>query len=702
MSGFPHKAPDIEAWLDQCLEVEFSFLKTASVAARLEGLTPSHRNFILDWAARVASTNIQLAWRFIQAILPRIGSIDFAAAEDWALSAMARYDQYGLHQALAAIEELPLFLDQAEARRHGVLLQDHQGVLMHFLQGLSGREMDLKQDQHLWTDTGSIYLPPVVAFANDPAENFQACKCMLAFAWAAVRFGQFRAIDDILSLDEQRRRRFLALESVRLGACLERELPGLYRRYDELRRGLDQLPADPAWHDYTSKLRAETASVADSLALVQNWPAALTVPVADFCQGQLHAEQAARVMAGRMDRESRELRRILRRILTEQEQKTGADARRQFSSPDGKQGTRDNTDSSDISIQLELDGRPVPLPQDTVRLLQSIVIDHGRIPPQYLEAAGDGSYDSDDSPDDEPDDVWQGTYHERGAFLYDEWDYRRRHYRKDWCAVREISLDPRYDGFAAQVLNRYSGLVRHLHRSFEALREEDRVLKRQAEGEGVDVDAMVEALADSLDGREMSERLYTRLQRSERNTAVCFMIDMSGSTRGWVNTAEREALVLLAEALETLGDRYAIYGFSGMARKRCEIYAIKTFDEAYTDEVRGRISAIEAKDYTRMGFAIRHLSMRLNEVDARTRLLICISDGKPDDYDSYRGQYGIEDTRRALIEARYSGIHPYCITIDRDAGEYLSYMYGPAAYTVIDEVHKLPLKVSDIYRRLSC
>ena len=103
-----------------------------------------------------------------------------------------------------------------------------------------------------------------------------------------------------------------------------------------------------------------------------------------------------------------------------------------------------------------------------------------------------------------------------------------------------------------------------------------------------------------------------------------------------------------------------------------------------------------------MGFAIRHLTDLLNEVEARTKLLITLSDGKPDDYhDGYRGQYGIEDTRMALIEAKRSGIHPFCITIDEKARDYLPHMYGAVNYTVVDDVGKLPFKVADIYRRLT-
>jgi nitric oxide reductase NorD protein len=138
-----------------------------------------------------------------------------------------------------------------------------------------------------------------------------------------------------------------------------------------------------------------------------------------------------------------------------------------------------------------------------------------------------------------------------------------------------------------------------------------------------------------------------------------------------------------------------------MTRKRCELYRVKRFDEDYSEDIKARISGIRPKDYTRMGVTIRHLTMLLNEVEARTKLLITLSDGKPDDYDTYRGAYGIEDTRMALIEAKRSGIHPFCITIDTEARDYLPHMYGAVNYAVIDEVRKLPLKVSDIYRRLT-
>jgi nitric oxide reductase NorD protein len=361
----------------------------------------------------------------------------------------------------------------------------------------------------------------------------------------------------------------------------------------------------------------------------------------------------------------------------------------------------DNDTPDGFTFAITLDGKPIAPPDNVKGAMESILQDLGEIPDDYLVAAGDGAYNANTPAVSErdPGDVWKGIYHEEGAFHYNEWDHERQHYRKNWAVLRELEVRPQYDDFTSQTLKKYSGLVKELRRTFEALRGEDKLLKKQINGEDIDIDALVEAYADVKSGMEMTDRLFTKMHKLERDIAVMFMVDMSGSTKGWINEAEREAL--LCESLETLGDRYAIYGFSGMTRKRCELYRVKRFDDVYDDEVKARISGIKPQDYTRMGVTIRHLTRLLNEVEAKTKLLITLSDGKPDDYDSYRGTYGIEDTRQALIEAKRDGIHPFCLTIDTEARDYLPHMYGAVNYAVIDEVRKLPLKVSDIYRRLT-
>jgi nitric oxide reductase NorD protein len=333
---------------------------------------------------------------------------------------------------------------------------------------------------------------------------------------------------------------------------------------------------------------------------------------------------------------------------------------------------------ANLSMQVSIDGKLQQLPEHLKDLVGSILQDFGEIPDQHMERMELGEYSDDLLPQNGDNDANDAAdLSAEGAFSYREWDCVRNRFRE------------------------HRGLMKSIKKTFEAVLGESKLQRRQSDGDDIDLDAVIEAYADVANGREMSEYLYTRYRNQERNIAVMFMVDMSGSTLGWVNDAERESLVLLCEALELLGDRYAIYGFSGRTNKRCEVYKIKEFDQPYNLEVRQRISGIRPKAYTRMGVAIRHLGHLLHETRARTKLLITLSDGRPEDYGGYKGKYGIEDTRHALLESRQGGIHSFCITIDNEAQEYLPHMYGPANYAVIDEVQKLPYKVADIYRRLT-
>lgn len=150
--------------------------------------------------------------------------------------------------------------------------------------------------------------------------------------------------------------------------------------------------------------------------------------------------------------------------------------------------------------------------------------------------------------------------------------------------MRELSVKPGNLAFVHKTLRKYHKEVKQIYKSFEAVCGEDKLLKLQINGDDIDVDSVVEAWADAKMGMEMTERLYTQMNRVDRSIALMFMVNMSGSTKGWINEAERESLILLCEALEKLGDRYAIYGFSGWARRRCDNFIIKSFEDQYHDE----------------------------------------------------------------------------------------------------------------------
>lgn len=705
----PLSVEEILKRLDIYLDVEFTFYHNEKNAQILSSLPLTQQQYILEWVQRTASTHHELGYQFMVHIVDILNDIDAKTIEAWALHAMDSYDVNGLYPALEVIRNVNNFLQLSHEKEAGAVLEEESTVLLHFVHGLSGRKLKLEEAEQAYTDTETIFLPSLVAQLTSKKENFKLYKVMVAYCWAQARFGTYR-----LNLHEEAEKsghpeKFIALfhavETLRLEHCLARELPGLHRQLCEIKLQLDNQALDEQWELISEQLSHEDCTVKDTFNIVNEFLTKLE-PFNPYCyQGLLQPEITAKVMQARIEEEKQQLKNILRKLQDDLNEGKELDSLQQTQSNTKFElkDIKEHNSQQEFTMELTLDDQPIAPPDNAKNLMSSILQDLGDIPEEYLVAAGDGEYDPTfcEEKEEDPDEVWKGTYHEDGAFLYNEWDFKRQNYRKNWCAVREKMVKPIYDDFVNETMSKHGKLIKHLRKTFEAMRDENKLLRRQTNGDEIDIDAYVEALADAKDGSEMTDRLYMQMQRHERNIAVCFMVDMSGSTKGWINDAEREALILLCESLESLGDRYAIYGFSGMARKRCEIYTIKEFDDNYDEEVKARISGIEPKDYTRMGFAIRHLNKKLLDVEAKTRILITISDGKPDDYDSYRGEYGIEDTRRALVETRREGIHPYCITIDSEAKDYLPHMYGAAAYTVIDEVRELPLKVSDIYRRLT-
>ena len=707
----PLTAAELEAILDESLDPVLSSRRTAAaLARRLAEFERAQQDFVLRWVDIIAKTNAEMAYQFAARAPEAFRLMSAPTIEAWIIHAMDVYDKQGLYPGCAAFGQVQSFATAAAETDRSVALDEIHHVLELFIQGLAGRPLKIEAAEETGTDTATLFLPERLSGFAGRQDNFRLYKIMAAYLWAQTWYGTFRAPDKEPPLAEwlagfdapdTAARRFHALETTRLNACLARELPGLYRDMREIQRLAGDVHYPASWDAAIARLQEPGATVAESRV----WLTRLldTEVPNSFCyQGRLLAERAQQVMQDRIAREKKLFRQALGQIGDEAtHDRAGTETATTPASRRYRVETIPDPDHpGQFMFALSVDGQPIQPPADVRGLMGSIVQDLGHIPEDYLVAAGAGGYRQ-ATEEKRPEDVWKGTYHEEGAFLYNEWDHRRNHYRKHWCVLRELDVHPDSDPFVARTLRKYHGVLPALRRTFEALRGENKLLKKQMNGDDVDFDALVEAQADMKSGMELSERLFTKLHKFERDIAVMFMVDMSGSTKGWINDAEREALVLLCEALEILGDRYAIYGFSGMTRKRCELYRIKRFDETYGDEVRRRIAGIRPQDYTRMGVTIRHLTKLLNDVEARTKLLITLSDGKPDDYDGYRGEYGIEDTRMSLIEAKRAGIHPFCITIDEAARDYLPHMYGAVNWVLVDEVRKLPLKVSDIYRRLT-
>ncbi|HXX76698.1 MAG TPA: VWA domain-containing protein [Nitrospiraceae bacterium] len=293
------------------------------------------------------------------------------------------------------------------------------------------------------------------------------------------------------------------------------------------------------------------------------------------------------------------------------------------------------------------------------------------------------------------------------AIRYPEWDQDIHDYRLNWCRVVERAADERPDDVVAATLQTYGSVVSTLRRFFESLRPPG--LKRvagQVDGDDIDLDAAVRVSAERAAGAEESDRIYIRRDRKERDVATAFLVDVSGSTSRQLTggrrviDVEREGLVLLCEALEAVGDQYALYGYSGQGRGQVDFLVIKDFADRLGGQAASRLAGLTPLQQNRDGAAIRHATSKLLAREAKTKLLIIVSDGRPLD-DGYRDEYSLEDTKTALREAKRQGIHPFCITIDRDADTYLKRMYGDVQFTVIDRVESLPLRLPRIYQRLT-
>ena len=304
-------------------------------------------------------------------------------------------------------------------------------------------------------------------------------------------------------------------------------------------------------------------------------------------------------------------------------------------------------------------------------------------------------------------------------FTYPEWDAYAGRYLPDFTRVRVLPAPARpSDHQHFRALARYGHVVSRMVRSLERMRSDGQTVTRRAvAGDDLDLDGCVDAMIDLRAGVEPSDRLFTDLRHPLRQVAVAFAIDLSGSTAvalppdpdapGTVRRVldlQRDAVSLVAQALDRTGDEYGIYGFSGSGRDDVRVSVVKDVAERRTRAVWRRLSGLEPDHTTRMGPAIRHLARRLQAVDAATKLLIVISDGRPFDID-YGQQYGDErilgyaagDTAKALDEARASGLHPYLITVDPDGDDYLAGACDPRGYHVIAEATDLPEALAELY-----
>ena len=291
------------------------------------------------------------------------------------------------------------------------------------------------------------------------------------------------------------------------------------------------------------------------------------------------------------------------------------------------------------------------------------------------------------------------------GILLPEWHYRKQQLQPAHCRLQMMLARQAEPCELPLALRR---TARRLRNQFQALTTQRTRLRAQVSGSDLDLDACVRYAAEKSSGVPLAEPgLYIDSRNQQRDLACLLLADLSLSTDAWINNSARvidvirDSLYLFGEALAATGDRFALYGFSSVRRDKVRYHLLKGFDERYNNEIRGRLAAMKPGFYTRMGAAIRHSAAILSKQKSSRRLLLIITDGKPNDLDKYEGRYGIEDTRVAITEARRLGLTPFCVTIDQKAGDYLPHLFGASGFVVVRNAAMLPQVLPRLYVQLT-
>ena len=643
----------------------------------------------------------------------------------------------------------------------GVSLESVQGLLRLYVEGLTGRAVEIAPlavvpVESRIGDGRTIHLPSAVSEFGDEDLDFRLYKVLAAHAAGQIEFGtyqrdttdlraahgalaefydpanqderdsfaidpnllaetkshatalpkvetpveglDYRQILNLFPIPALARRIFGTLENGRIDHRLRRTYRGLARDLNLIREHLRNrrpkiidLPPTMVPFELLFQITMLGGALADAREFHRQVVAELETIVAEYLN------DADRTVADTLMATSR-VYALFESIALEH-------AEQQIEVPDQMDQDDENKTSQEMQSQRETDRQPQR--RDARELFNA------------WNAEAEGDFDELDGSE-----AWgEGEMPEQDleagevAFNYDEWDRELVDHRVGWCRVVEKKVKRGSRDFVDDTRERYKGVVSSIRHQFQLMKPENLTrITNELDGEDYDLNAVVDFFIDRRADGQQSERIYTKRLRRRRDVAVSFLLDQSSSTARTIGRhplqpythpgrriieIEKEGLVLMSEALEAVGDIYSINGFTSEGRRNVKFYVLKDFQEHYSDEVMRRIGGITYQNNTRLGAAIRHAAAKLERQEARTRLLIVLSDGRPYDHDYGDARYAREDTREALRQAKIAGITPFCITIDRESESELKDLYGEIGYTIIDDVLTLPERLPGIYRRLT-
>ncbi|MBX7218440.1 MAG: VWA domain-containing protein [Blastocatellia bacterium] len=693
---------------------------------------------VMDVVAEIGRYNVTSAIACFKASPQALQRASLDQFRIWALRGLELYPKdsrsaqayYGLESRTSR--------EALTGRDGGVSLEQVSQILRLYVEGLTGKSLTVSPltgipEQARISDGKTIYLPSLIADFPDEDTNFRLYKVLAAHSAGQLEFGTYvEDTPDLLAIQrelfdryrnaprkranvnysvvlkhfpqaELALRLFTTLENGRIDRQLRRAYRGIRRDLDFVgerlraeRPQLEKLPTDALWHE----ILFELALCGGTTAEVRRDYATIVVPLEEILLQYLDQPgatvgdtlQAVRQVYGLIEERS-------------QSQEPQAESANQDQNGEGQTTGAENspTETQPQSTSYKNQGQT---PNSAFDFWAS---DRQESPPPLEDVMASLSQDREANEQKlDPNDK---------AFFYDEWDRELNDYRLNWCRVIERRNPEGSRVFVEVARSRHGGMLSSIRRQFQMMKPESlRKIPRELDGEDFDFDALVDNVINRRTTGSVDERVYVRRLRRQRDVAVSFLLDMSSSTARTIGRfpnmpytrpgqriidIEKEGLVLMSEALEAVGDVYSIYGFTSEGRRNVMFYVIKDFNETYSEVTEKRIGGVTYQNNTRLGAALRHASARLSQQDARTKLLILLSDGRPYDHDYGDARYAREDVRVALRQAQVIGVTSFCITIDRESEKELQDLYGEVGYTIIDDVLSLPERLPGIYRRLT-
>ncbi|MFA5170509.1 MAG: nitric oxide reductase activation protein NorD [Sulfuriferula sp.] len=294
-------------------------------------------------------------------------------------------------------------------------------------------------------------------------------------------------------------------------------------------------------------------------------------------------------------------------------------------------------------------------------------------------------------------------------YHYSEWDYQIQLERPAWATVIEKRAKTGDMQIIDDIAAQHKRTIGRLKFLLDAMQPQGVTRIRKLEdGDEVDINAAIRSMIDIRMNLQPDTRIMMRSVRKVRDISVMVLIDLSESTNEKVAGQDfsvldltRQAAVLLADAINKVGDPFAIHGFCSDGRHNVEYQRFKDFDQPYNDTAKSKLAGMTGQLSTRMGAAIRHAGHYLKQQKSSKKLLLVITDGEPADIDVRDPQYLRFDTKKAVEEVARSGVVTYCMSLDPRADQYVSRIFGARNFMVVDHVERLPEKLPALYAGLT-